>query len=391
MAIEKGVTHIVDVEAGAAVPPEGHLLYARDTDKLYKSDGSTLTELSTGGGSYSDEQAQDAVGAMVDTTLVYTDATPLLSRAALTGDVTASAGSNATTIANDVVSDAKLRNSAALSVIGRSANSSGDPADISGVTVGHVLQVLSGPTIGFGYHRRPSWDNPPASPHAYDDEFDTGTLDAKWTIASATTTNPATTGTIDYTASLTTPIVDVATVPSWLCFQSDNSSVGTVWIEQVYSPSANSTFFFKTSGNSRSTNVNTEGSTWIRLVNTADSNEAIVLYHLKNGTNHSVGLQVINNGASTLVEPANKAGENSPVGPWYLVMWKKSDVYHAGFATSDGGTFSYMDAGYVTKTGTTTFDRVHIGFTTANETPSIIDGVDFFRYKASLDYSLVNP
>jgi hypothetical protein len=45
------------------------------------------------------ETAQDAVGAMVDTTIVYTDGTPLLSRAALTGDVTASAGSNATTIA----------------------------------------------------------------------------------------------------------------------------------------------------------------------------------------------------------------------------------------------------------------------------------------------------
>jgi hypothetical protein len=49
--------------------------------------GTSLTEL-----------AQDAVGAMVDSTLVYTDATPLLSRAALTGDVTASAGSNATTL-----------------------------------------------------------------------------------------------------------------------------------------------------------------------------------------------------------------------------------------------------------------------------------------------------
>lgn len=45
------------------------------------------------------EASQDAVGAMVDTTLVYTDATPLLSRAALTGDVTAAGGSNATTLA----------------------------------------------------------------------------------------------------------------------------------------------------------------------------------------------------------------------------------------------------------------------------------------------------
>jgi len=47
---------------------------------------------------YTDEMAQDAVGGMVDTTLVYTDATPLLSRAALTGAVTASAGSNATSL-----------------------------------------------------------------------------------------------------------------------------------------------------------------------------------------------------------------------------------------------------------------------------------------------------
>lgn len=44
------------------------------------------------------EAAQDATGAMVDTTLVYTDATPLLSRAALTGAITASAGSNTTAL-----------------------------------------------------------------------------------------------------------------------------------------------------------------------------------------------------------------------------------------------------------------------------------------------------
>jgi hypothetical protein len=60
------------------------------------------------GGSYTDEQAQDAIGAMVDSTLVYTDGTPLLSRAALTGDVTASAGSNSTSIANGAVVTAKI-------------------------------------------------------------------------------------------------------------------------------------------------------------------------------------------------------------------------------------------------------------------------------------------
>lgn len=51
-------------------------------------------------------------------------------RAALTGDVTASANSNATTIASGVVTPAKMNNGAAVSVLGRSANSTGVRADI---------------------------------------------------------------------------------------------------------------------------------------------------------------------------------------------------------------------------------------------------------------------
>ena len=47
---------------------------------------------------YTDEMAQDAVGAMIDTSLVYEDGTPLLTRAALTGAITASRGSNATSL-----------------------------------------------------------------------------------------------------------------------------------------------------------------------------------------------------------------------------------------------------------------------------------------------------
>lgn len=48
---------------------------------------------------YTDERAQDATGGMVDTSLVYVDATPLLTRAALTGDISAPQGSNTTTLA----------------------------------------------------------------------------------------------------------------------------------------------------------------------------------------------------------------------------------------------------------------------------------------------------
>jgi len=41
---------------------------------------------------HTDERAQDAVGAMVNSTLVYTDATPALGRAAISGDITIAAG-----------------------------------------------------------------------------------------------------------------------------------------------------------------------------------------------------------------------------------------------------------------------------------------------------------
>jgi hypothetical protein len=52
------------------------------------------------------------------------------------------------TVADDSITNAKIRDSAGLSVIGRSANSSGDPADITG-TDGQILRV-SGTTLGFG-------------------------------------------------------------------------------------------------------------------------------------------------------------------------------------------------------------------------------------------------
>lgn len=69
---------------------------------------------------------------------------------ALTGDVTATGpGSVPATIADDAVTDAKLRESAALSVIGRSANSTGNPADIAAANDGEVLR-RSGATLGFG-------------------------------------------------------------------------------------------------------------------------------------------------------------------------------------------------------------------------------------------------
>jgi hypothetical protein len=53
-------------------------------------------------------------------------------------------------IADDAVTNDKIRNSGALSVIGRSANSTGGPADISAVAASDSVLRESGSTLGFG-------------------------------------------------------------------------------------------------------------------------------------------------------------------------------------------------------------------------------------------------
>ena len=60
---------------------------------------------------------------------------------ALTGTV------DATQLADNAITDAKLRDSAALSVIGRSAGTSGDPADIVGGA--DTALIVSGGTMQF--------------------------------------------------------------------------------------------------------------------------------------------------------------------------------------------------------------------------------------------------
>lgn len=60
-------------------------------------------------------------------------------RAALTGDVTASANSNATTIANDAVTFAKMQNIATQRLIGRNTAGTGDPEE---VTISQALDWL---------------------------------------------------------------------------------------------------------------------------------------------------------------------------------------------------------------------------------------------------------
>jgi hypothetical protein len=135
-AIAAGVIVDADVNASAAIAFTKLATIA--TDSLLGRDTASTGTLETIG---------------LNATLSMTGSGSL-QRAALTGDVTASAGSNTTAIAAGVIVDAdvnasaaiavtKLANGTACSVLGRSANSSGAYADISIGTNDHVLMRTS--------------------------------------------------------------------------------------------------------------------------------------------------------------------------------------------------------------------------------------------------------
>lgn len=80
--------------------------------------------------------------ATVGTSLTFTGGT--LSRSALTGDVTAAANNNATTIANNAVSFAKMQDISTDCLIGRDAAGSGDPTEITLVSGDLVFNGSNG-------------------------------------------------------------------------------------------------------------------------------------------------------------------------------------------------------------------------------------------------------
>jgi len=231
-----------------------------------------------------------------------------------------------------------------------------------------------------------SFDNPPASPSAYDDEFTSTTLDAKWTLVSSGTTNPITTGTVDPVASLTTPIYDLSTLPSGFLMQSDNSTASYVSISQPITLDTNATLFAKIGLQNRVVSAADEGTVLIGLINTADTNEEIHFYMNVTGAGQRAAIQVRNNGIYTAITAASLAEALPSLNP-YMALWKSGNVYHAGFGYGQG---PLSHVGSVTKTGVTTLDKLFIHFYCANETPSLINGIDFIRYYPSITYALMN-
>jgi hypothetical protein len=65
------------------------------------------------------------------------------------GDITVSSSGTVWTVDSNTISDAKLRQSAGLSVVARSANSTGNVADVTAANDGEVLR-RSGTALGFG-------------------------------------------------------------------------------------------------------------------------------------------------------------------------------------------------------------------------------------------------
>lgn len=322
---------------------------------------------------------------------------------ALTGDVTKSAGGTSTTIANDAVTYAKMQNvSATDKVLGRSTAGSGDVEEIPCTAAGRAMIAAANATaqaallggLFVPYHY--SFDNAPASPSSYDDEFTASSIDAKWTVSSKYTgsdpgVHTPVSGTVDPLATVSVPTYDLTTFPSWLLVQPESAGTGSpnyafMSLSQSYSPQTNETFFMCFAGDNRAFGTALEGSVALQLYNTSDSNEEIGVRMENSGSARRILSWVTNNGSVSLDNGASISEKFGNL-KFYIVLYKTGNVYRAGFAHADG-PFTFLDP--QTKTGVTTFDRFELRFFTANDTPTIINGCDFFRYYPSNTYALMN-
>lgn len=155
-----------------------------------------IEALILGGGGYTDEQAQDAIGAMVDSTLEYVDATPVLR------------------VKDDGITYAKIQNvSATDKLLGRSTAGAGDVEEIACTAAGRALiddadAAAQRTTLGLKFS--PATSSGPAFDEFHEDT-DNGTNKITLTAPSAiasdkTQTFQDRTGTIALTDGFGTPI-----------------------------------------------------------------------------------------------------------------------------------------------------------------------------------------
>lgn len=114
------------------------VMYNVSTGELTYADTTGLGGGGGGGGGSS----------LTDSHMFVGDGSNTAQDVAITGDMSIN-NTGTVTISNNAISNAKFRTSAGLSVVGRSANSTGNVADITASSDGNVLR-RSGTSIGFG-------------------------------------------------------------------------------------------------------------------------------------------------------------------------------------------------------------------------------------------------
>ena len=130
----------LDVDNGGT----GQTSYTNGQLLIGNTTGNTLTKATLTEG-----EAIDITNGTGSITILAEDATSSNKGVATFNVANFSVSSGDVTVATNGISNANLRQSGALSVIGRSANSTGNVADISASADGDVLRV-SGTTLGFG-------------------------------------------------------------------------------------------------------------------------------------------------------------------------------------------------------------------------------------------------
>lgn len=233
-----------------------------------------------------------------------------------------------------------------------------------------------------------SFDNAPASAHAYNCEF-TGALCSGWSLD--TTATAIDSGTVSPISTASgNPLVDYTTWPGWALFQSDESTTTAYGAKRAsVTLDTNATIFAHVTATLRNMAAN-EGQSLIALTNSGDSNEVVYLGLMTNGSgNLVVSLIVNNNGTLTSTAMAWPSDLSAAGGSLYLALVKATNTYHGFVASGDLGQLSYL--GSATKTGVTTLDCINYFTNTADDSPRIVTGVDFVRYYAGATLALANP
>lgn len=232
-----------------------------------------------------------------------------------------------------------------------------------------------------------SFNHPPASAGAYDCEFTSG-ICSGWSVDTSATAMDA--GTVSPTSTASgNPIYDTTTRPGWLLLQSDESA-GTVYGVKRASVTlaTNATLFFRVNATLRDLS-GSEGGMYLWLSNASDANEIVYFGIIPQSNTLKILWSVSNNGSETYSILAWPGDLGYATADAYFAVVKATNDYHFWVYFADLANPTYL--GSATKTGVTTLDTIQLWSKTADETPRVISGVDFFRYYATSTFALANP